>query len=349
MHRLEATWYEQLRRREDGVRDATVLVACSGGGDSVALLAFLHALRPTLNLELVVAHADHGLRPEAEADAAFVRELCRTLDLELVEAGLDVRAQAAREGCGLETAARDLRWAWLRAEAQSTGATVVATGHTLDDHTETVLLRLLRNGGTGALTPLPARQGLRWSPLVEARRLDLRTYLTRLGLPWREDATNAEGFTPRNRLRPLLEPLRAEAPCLDRHLWETHQQVAELLALRDQLVEDWRGGRWELEAGALHLGPKLDELQLRHVLVRALPALGVDGCAELVRDLARWLAPLLNQRSVKPKTWGGWRLNSAPSRPDWRILTPPRASNGQTGSADEAVHWAMRQRPKEAP
>lgn len=337
MHRLESTWYEQLRRRNDGVRDATVVVACSGGGDSVALLAFLHALRIPLNLELVVAHADHGLRPEAEEDAAFVRDLCRTLDLELVEAGLEVRGHAARQGCGIETAARDLRWAWLRAEAQSMGAAAVATGHTLDDHTETVLLRLLRNGGTGALTPLPARQGLRWSPLVEARRKDLRTYLTQLGLPWREDATNAEGFTPRNRLRPMLEPLRMEAPCLDRHLWETHQQVAELLALRDQLVASWRGERWEQEAATLHLGPKLDELHLRHVLVSVFPALGVEGCAEQVRDLARWVAPLLNLRNDKPKTWGGWQLQPSPRHPGWRMLQPPRASNSQTGSAHEAI------------
>lgn len=338
MHRLEATWYEQLRRRNDGVRDCTVLVACSGGGDSVALLTFLYGLRPTLDLELVVAHADHGLRAEAEADAAFVRDLCRTLDLELVEASLGVQRHAAQHACGIETAARDLRWAWLRAEAESIGAAVVATGHTLDDHSETVLLRLLRNGGTGALMPLPARQALRWSPLVEARRADLRAYLQQLGLPWREDATNSEGFTPRNRLRPLLEPLRLEAPSLDHHLWETHLQVAELLELRNRQVDAWRGTRWDRTSEGVLLGPKLDELELRQILAVSLPQLGLACCSAQVRNLAHWLRPLLNLRSLKPKTWGGWRLESLTERKEWRMLTPPVASNNPSSPADEAVH-----------
>lgn len=338
MHRCETTWLEQLRRRGDGVAHGTVLVACSGGGDSVALLAFLAAARTSLDLELVVAHANHQLRREAEADAEHVRALCRTLDLELVEADLDVRGHAARQRCGLETAARDLRWAWLRAEAESVGALAVATGHTLDDHTETVLLRLLRNGGAGALTPLPARQGLRWSPLIEARRSELRAYLQQLGSTWREDASNAEGFTPRNRLRPLLEPLRGEVPALDRHLWETHCQVAELLALRNRTVATWRGVTWTTDGQGLALAPGLEEDALRWILACTLPELGVDASADRIRDLARWATPRLNRKSLRTNSWGGWTLSALLQPTGWRMLRPSQASKVRTDASTEAVH-----------
>ncbi len=308
MNRSEATWLAQIRRRADGLEGARVLVACSGGGDSTALLLFLWAVRRSLGLELVVAHADHGLRPEAGEDAAFVQELCRALDLDLVEARLDVQEHARRAGLGLETAARELRWEWLRAEAASIGATAVATGHTLDDHTETVFLRLARGGGLGALTPLPARQGLRWSPLIEARREELRDYLRRKHLPWREDASNEEDFTARNRWRKLLEALRREAPALDAHLWETHAQLAELSQWRETQVAAWRGARWELEEGRLRLRGPASELELRWALEAAFRELDWPREAEHLRDLAAWAGPILRRKPRKAKTWGAWCL-----------------------------------------
>ena len=212
MNRFEATLLDQIRRREDDVQGCRVLVACSGGGDSTALLLALHALRKNLDLELMVAHADHRMRPGSEADAAFVGSLCRSLDLDLAEARLDVEAHARRLSLGLETAARELRWAWLKEEALSSGAALVATGHTLDDHTETVFLRLARGGGSGSVTPLPARQDPRWSPLIQSRRMDLRDYLRAKRIPWQEDPTNDDPFTPRNRWRKLRSDWMGTAP-----------------------------------------------------------------------------------------------------------------------------------------
>ncbi len=314
MNRFEAGWLEAVRRAGDGIRGKRVLVACSGGGDSVALLAFLWAVRRSLGLELMVAHAHHGLRPEAEQEAELVRRLCRTADLDLVEARLEVRAHARAAGLGLETAARELRWAWLRAVAESEGAAAVATGHTLDDHTETVLLRLARGGGAGCLTPLPRVQGLRWSPLVGARRAELRAYLVQKRIPWLEDASNQEPFTPRNRWRQLLEPMRAEAPALDRHLWETHLQVAELAGFRDRQVEAWRGARWDLALEprpVLLLGRNWEEPELRWTLEAACRACGWPREPELLRDLAAWMLPHLRRKPGKQKTWGGWQLEGA--------------------------------------
>jgi tRNA(Ile)-lysidine synthase len=318
MNRFETSWLGQIRARGDGVRDARVIVACSGGGDSVALLAFLWAARRSLGLSLAVAHAHHGLRPEAQAEADLVRGLCRSADLDLLEARLEVRAHAEAQGLGLETAARELRWTWLRQLALAEGATAVATGHTLDDHTETVLVRLARGAGSGCLTPLPGRQELRWSPLIQARREDLRAYLRQKRIPWLEDASNQLPFTPRNRWRVLLEPMRAEAPALDEHLWETHLQVAELLAFRDQHVRSWRGPRWQARRDpvpGLLLARGWEERELRWALEAGFREIGWAREPELLRDLAAWILPHLERRPGKPKAWGGWLLRGTGREP----------------------------------
>jgi tRNA(Ile)-lysidine synthetase-like protein len=317
MNRYEADVLAQIRRRGDGVEGTRVLLAVSGGGDSTALLAILWALRNSLGLELSLAHADHGLRPESGEDAAFVRDLARSLDLDLAEARLDVKGHADRAGLGLETAARELRWAWLRAEAKACSASAIATGHTQDDHTETVLLRLQRGGGAGALTPLPARQGPRWSPLIECRRESLRRYLEGKGLPWREDASNETPFTARNRWRKLLAAFREEAPLIDRHLWETHLQVRELRGLAEESVYAARGPRWRVEGGALWLAvAPWEEARLRLTLELAFRELGWPREASALRALAPWLAQQLSAPRASHGSvtaWGHFSLNREPN------------------------------------
>jgi tRNA(Ile)-lysidine synthetase-like protein len=318
MNRAEADLLAELRRRGEAaeLEARRILLAVSGGGDSVALLAFLTALAPSLGLTLAVAHADHGLRSESGEDAAFVRDLCRHFDLDLVEASLGVRAHAEKAHLGIEMAARELRWTWLETEARSSGAAAVATGHTLDDHTETVFLRLQRGGGLRSLMPLPPRQGLRWSPLVHLRREALREYLRPKGLPWREDPTNAEPFTPRNRLRPLLEAFRREAPGLDAHLLETHLQAEEALALAEASLLAGKGTRWCVSEGGLNLtGGAFGVTELRWILDRASAELGWPREAAALREVASWLHSRLQGRKggnngaheLHPMD-GGWRL-----------------------------------------
>lgn len=329
MNRFEANLLDQIRRRGDGVQGSRILVACSGGADSVALLAFLWRIRRALDLDLVVAHLDHQLRPESAQEAAFVQELCRSLDLDLVEGRLGVGEHAKATGQGLETAARELRWQWFAAEATSSGADLVATGHHLDDHTETVLLRLARGGGSGCLTPLPARQGLRWSPLIQATRSELRAYLGQLKLGWCEDASNSEPFTLRNRLRALLAPLREEAPALDQHLWETHQQIAELEAWRDALVQSWAPERWSLAGQALELRGPWEELELRWVLAAGLSQLGHAPEADMLRDLSPWLRERMARRHRREAEWGSWTLLPEPM--GWRLHPKVTSRTAEAG------------------
>jgi tRNA(Ile)-lysidine synthetase-like protein len=312
VNRFESDLLAQIQRRGDGV-GGRVLVACSGGGDSVGLLILLWTLRKSLGLELSVAHADHGLRPESPADADFVRQLCRALNLDLAEASLGVRAHAEDQGIGLEMAARELRWDWLRQEAEQCGASAVATGHTLDDHTETVFLRLARGGGLGCLRPLAPRQGLRWSPLVEVHRHELRTYLAARNIPWREDATNAEPFTARNRWRPLLEEVRKEAPDLDRHLFETHLQAEDAERLAQALITSWEGSRWFIVDGGIAFKKESwTTLDLRWTMESAFRRLDWPRESALLRGLAPWLVERLTH-GRKPSSWGNFHLNPEPS------------------------------------
>lgn len=311
MNRFEADLLAQIQRRGDGV-SGRVLVACSGGGDSVALLVLLWTLRKSLGLDLSVAHADHGLRPESPEDADFVRHLCRALDLDLAEASLGVKAHAQERGLGIEMAARDLRWDWLRQEAEQACARVVATGHTLDDHTETVFLRLTRGGGLGCLRPLAPRQDPRWSPLAQTRRADLRTYLISKRIPWREDASNTEPFTARNRWRPLLDAVRMEAPDLDRHLFETHLQAEESEHLARALIASWEGRRWSIADGDIVFKREpWTEPDLRWTLESAFRRLGWPREAALLRGLSPWLAERL-ATARKPSSWGHFHLNPEP-------------------------------------
>ena len=337
MNRFETNWLSAIYAGGDNVKNAKILVACSGGGDSVALLIFLLAVHNSLGIRLTVAHANHGLRPEAELEAAAVRKLCNSINTELFETQLEVRQHAKTKNMGLETAARELRWTWLRKIATSNGIASVATGHTLDDHTETVMLRLSRGGGSGCITPLHRQQGLRWSPLIQTRRKELRDYLNQKGISWLEDASNLEPFTPRNRWRKLLEPIRAEAPTLDKHLWESHLQVAELTAFKDRYINAWRGLRWEILQNpnpTLLLERNWEEPELRWTLETAFRSCSWHRESNFLRNLASWIMGHLRHKPNKHKEWGGWQLGATDN-----ILDP--ISKDTLPNISKIMPWAL--------
>ncbi len=194
-----------------------LVVAVSGGGDSVAALNLLQRA----GFELVAAHFDHGLREESGADASFVRELCARLGVPLEESVADVADVAQRRGWNVEDAARRLRYAFLYKvlrEKAPGGAIVVA--HTMEDQAETVLLQLMR----GAAYPVGIRPRQRGviRPLLGERRQVLRDYLDHLGESWREDATNLTVEQNRAWLRNQLIPaIEVRYPQVQARLAET--------------------------------------------------------------------------------------------------------------------------------
>jgi tRNA(Ile)-lysidine synthase len=185
----------------------TILVACSGGADSTALLYTLHEIRGDCDCRLAVAHFDHSLRAASGRDAVFVHGLAADLELPFYLEKQDVRAGARARGLNLEEAARLLRYDFLRRTAASIGAGKIATGHTLDDQAETVLMRLLRGSGPRGLSGIaPVIEDTIIRPLIDARRSEIETYLRIRGIAHLEDETNQDRRYRRNDIRHRLLP-----------------------------------------------------------------------------------------------------------------------------------------------
>jgi len=185
-----------------------VLVAVSGGPDSVALLDVLYALRESLGLTLTAVHVHHGLRPEADAEADGVRRLCEHLDVSCHVERVTVRREPPWDG--LEAESRRARHAALERVARVVGAGRIATGHTADDQAETVLMRLLQGAGPRGLGGIAPARGLLIRPLIETRRSAIEEYLRERGLAWAEDPSNRDPRFLRTRIRHDLLPFMAE-------------------------------------------------------------------------------------------------------------------------------------------
>ena len=180
------------------------VLAVSGGGDSVALAV----LAKRAGLEAVIAHLDHGLRPESGEDVAFVQALARRLGYPVYIERVDVAAIARKRGENLEAVARELRYAFLARVAREVGAACILTAHSADDQAETVLFQLFT--GTARALGIRKKRGQVARPLLGFRRQELRRFLLEEGFGWREDATNADLSRDRAYLRHEVLP-RVEA------------------------------------------------------------------------------------------------------------------------------------------
>lgn len=194
---------ERLLERSD-----TVVVAVSGGLDSMVLLHLLRFALPDLALELVAAHVDHAMRPSSAPDALWVRGVCRAWGIPCRVTALDPPARS-------EADARDRRYAFLEEVSAAADADVIVTGHHLDDQAETVLFRAIRGTGIRGLRGIAPRRGHVLRPLLPFRRAELRSYAERARLRYREDPTNTDLSIARNRIRheviPALEAARPGA------------------------------------------------------------------------------------------------------------------------------------------
>lgn len=192
-------------------RGCHVLVAVSGGADSVALLRGLACLSLSRGWRLSVAHLNHGLRGTASnADAAFVKRLCATLKIPCILGRSPVRALSRRKGLSLEMAAREVRYRFLVAAAKRCRADMIATAHTADDQAETVLLKMIRGAGPQGLGGIPPETSVGGMcivrPFLSITRVDVERFLTDLNQEWCTDETNADPAFLRNRVRHELLP-----------------------------------------------------------------------------------------------------------------------------------------------
>lgn len=216
-------------------RGDRVLVAVSGGADSVALLAGLRALASLWGIQLEVAHLDHRLRDDSVEDAHFVERLARTWGLPVTVASVDAGAYARSHRLSIEAAARDVRYAFLSRTANERGCNKVAVGHTADDQAETLLLRILRGARPGGMrTKRALGERVLIRPMLDVWRSDVRAFLQQEGLRWREDPSNLDKTRLRNRIRhDLIPTMQGYIPQVRLRL----KQTADVLAAEDEVLE----------------------------------------------------------------------------------------------------------------
>lgn len=232
-----ATFCESQRLLKKG---DTLVVGVSGGADSLALLAILHALSPKFDLKLHVAHLNHQLRKEANADAEFVAAIAQRWQLPITIGKIDVAKTAEGKGQSLEDAARTARYNFFRKVAKTVHAQKIAVGHNADDQAETVLLHFIRGAGITGLggmrpdTPLADDNNLRIiRPLLNTPRAEIDAFCRAQNLNPRLDASNADERFTRNKIRHSLLPhLKSINPAIADNL----RRTATLMTADDEVL-----------------------------------------------------------------------------------------------------------------
>lgn len=268
----------------------TVLVALSGGPDSTCLLDVLARLEDKLDLQIEVAHVDHGL---SEASAEISARVAR----DVAALGYDVHVARARdlEGPNLQARAREFRYAFFNAIAEDIGASRIATGHTLDDRVETTLGRLLHGAGTAGLAGLPPVDGPRIRPLIEVRRSQTKRYCAEVGLEHYDDPANSDERFERVRIRErLVSAIEAEwgegaVKAVAASAEKLSEDAAALKALGDRLASELISSGDEGEQVKLELIAGLPRAIQRRVLEAAVGRVrdrsgGIDAALDALAD-----------------------------------------------------------------
>ncbi len=291
-----------------------VCVAVSGGADSTALLVTMAEAKAELGVVLSAAHVHHGLRgAEADADEAFVRELCAGLGVPLTVFRVDTAERMAAKGEGLEEAARELRYAALR----GLKVDAIATAHTLDDQAETVVMKMLRGAWTEGLSGVsPVVEGGVGTvgkqifrsvqddnpkntvrivrPMLGVRRSEVEAFLRERGQAWREDASNKDLRLMRNRVRHVLMPM----------LREFNPKVDEALARTAEIARE-EEAFWQAEVERVLAQVLLPGKPVRGGGRAVSTTVGEESCALEIARLAA-MAAALRRRVVRAaaKTMG---------------------------------------------
>lgn len=315
-----------------------VLVAVSGGIDSVVLLDVLYRLSPKWPFHLLVGHIDHGLRAAASVeDAAFVRALAGHYGLACVQCSLSDADLDRHRSQGREGAARRARLNELQRLAKEAGAERIALGHTLDDQAETILYRIARGAGTRGLRGMAPVRGPFIRPLIHASRADIVAYAEEQGLTWRNDASNVDLSFARNRIRHrilpefrAIHPRVAEVLCRDADLLGEYDEAMTFLV--NQQLERLRieadGSSLTLDRNALAAFPApVFGLVLREALRRSRGVL--DGMERVHIDAVRRLVT-------------GTRAHGELSLPDIQVRMQRDALTFNSVPAPPVHPWELR-------
>ncbi|HCD36092.1 tRNA lysidine(34) synthetase TilS [Chlorobium phaeovibrioides] len=292
MNRLEKQFLEQIRVRRLVMDGEPLLVAVSGGPDSMALLSLFLAVQPVLHCRLGVAHCNFGLRgPDSLADEAFVREACRRLGLECFVARFDTELYCREHRLSIEESARTLRYDYFGRLMKSEGFTKVATGHHVADNAETILFNLFRGTSQPSLRGIRSRHGSIIRPMLLLHKADILGYLREKGMRYRIDRSNESDSHDRNFIRNRVIPLLLER--FPDKLMPSLQRLSEQSGELEEFLESAMDGLIEREPGLQPAQGWLDVAALKtltvfeqkEVLKRALREHGYSVDAVLLQRL----------------------------------------------------------------
>lgn len=278
---------EQLFGRED-----TILVALSGGADSVALLRILLEE----GYHCIAAHCNFHLRgEESDRDEKFVRSLCKRLNVKLHTVDFDTEGYAAEQKISIEMAARELRYNWFEDIRVTSGADYIATAHHTDDSVETVLLNLIRGTGLNGLKGISPKNGKIVRPLLCLQRSDILRYLEEIGQPYVTDSTNLQDEYTRNKIRLHLLPLMEEInPSVKSTIFETSQRLRGAYSIYMQAISE--AEKRITENGNIHIKKLLQEPSPETVLYELLYPKGFNS--QQVSDIMQSLGGQPGKRFI---------------------------------------------------
>ena len=279
--------------------NARIIVALSGGADSVALLRILH----TLGYDCEAAHCNFHLRgTESDRDEMFVRKLCKTMKTPLHTIDFATEQYAIEKKISIEMAARELRYQWFAEIKQKTKADVIAVAHHQDDSVETVLLNLIRGTGINGLLGIRPKNGDIVRPLLCISRKEITDYLQNAGQEYMTDSTNLQDEYTRNKIRLNLLPLMQEInPLVKEHIIDTSNYLNDVNRIYNKGIEE--GKQRVIEKGNIRIVPLLKEPSPEALLFEILYPLGFNAA-----QTKNILTMLEGQTGKQFISKDGWRV-----------------------------------------
>ncbi|WP_263663995.1 tRNA lysidine(34) synthetase TilS [Bacteroides nordii] len=279
--------------------NARIIVALSGGADSVALLRILH----TLGYDCEAAHCNFHLRgTESDRDEMFVRKLCKTMKTPLHTIDFATEQYAIEKKISIEMAARELRYQWFAEIKEKTKADVIAVAHHQDDSVETVLLNLIRGTGINGLLGIRSKNGDIVRPLLCISRKEITDYLQNAGQEYMTDSTNLQDEYTRNKIRLNLLPLMQEInPLVKEHIIDTSNYLNDVNRIYNKGIEE--GKQRVIEKGNIRIVPLLKEPSPGALLFEILYPLGFNAA-----QTKNILAMLEGQTGKQFMSKDGWRV-----------------------------------------
>ena len=308
MNALEKKFLEQIRTRRLVNDGEKVLVAVSGGPDSMAMLSLFCSVQPVLHCELAVAHCNFQLRgTESNTDESFVKDYCRLLDLECFVERFDTLACAKVWKKSIEETARILRYRFFDKVMAEKGFSRIATGHHVNDNAETILFNLFRGVSIPGLKGIRARHGKIIRPMLLFHKAEITAYLKEKGIASRTDASNLVNDYDRNFIRNRVIPLIEER--FPYKLMPSLQRLSEQAGELEEFLELYFDNLVARESGLTLTDGKLDVQLLKRLMIfeqkevfkRALQDLDVPVDAQTLQKLV----DLLNTQSGKMVMAGG--------------------------------------------